>query len=390
MYHGQHRFAALNMSGPRVRQMFVFLLLGTAIIFIFTGFFAMIRAKQSSRSSDIGRFTSGLSAETMVEVLAREIPYLRSSVQIPQKEGMASRLTFELATSIDPRDPRTFLGRELPGFALFDTEIVVAGQGVDYTDIPVESAPPPDLEEKLANDVEPSENSEESKDSREKQAAGGKEITKTKRVFIYHTHSTESYLPELSGEKSPERAYDNRKNIMMVGRRLGEELENMGIGAEVYTKPFQAKWNRLYQASRKTVVEAMNQNGDLKYFIDVHRDSKRRNKTTHHINGKPYATIAFVVGTANDNWEENEKFARQVHNKLEELYPGLSKGVFRKSRAQGNGEYNQSLSPRSILVEIGGVDNTFEEAYRTAEALARAIAEIHFEATPVDAKPQNP
>src|SRR5690606_1134388 len=137
----------------------------------------------------------------------------------------ASRLTFELATSIDPRDPRTFLGRELPGFALFDTEIVVAGQGVDYTDIPVESAPPPDLEEKLANDVEPSENSEESKDSREKQAAGGKEITKTKRVFIYHTHSTESYLPELSGEKSPERAYDNRKNIMMVGRRLGEELE---------------------------------------------------------------------------------------------------------------------------------------------------------------------
>ena len=153
------------------------------------------------------------------------------------------------------------------------------------------------------------------------------------------------------------------KTSLLVGKRLGEELEKMGIGAEVYTKPFQAKWNRLYQASRKTVVEAMNQNNDLKYFIDVHRDSKRRNKTTHHINGKPYATIAFVVGTANDNWEENEKFARQVHNKLEELYPGLSKGVFRKSRAQGNGEYNQSLSPRSLLVEIGGVDNTFEEAY---------------------------
>src|SRR5690606_25924260 len=146
----------------------------------------------------------------------------------------------------------------------------------------------------------------------------------------------------------------------------------------------------LYQASRKTVVEAMKQNADLEYFIDVHRDSKRRNKTTRHINGKPYATIAFVVGTANDNWEENEKFAREVHNKLEELYPGLSKGVFRKSRAQGNGEYNQSLSPRSLLVEIGGVDNTFEEAYRSAEALARAIAEIHFEATPVDARPRNP
>lgn len=392
--HRHHRFAALNMSGARVRQMFVFLLLGTAVIFIFTGFFAMMRAKQSSRSSDIGRFTSGLTAETMVEVLSREIPYLKSSVQIPQKEGMVSRLTFELATSIDPRDPRTFLGRELPGFALFDTEIVVAGQGVDYTDIPVESAPPPDLEEKLAKDAEPGKQDESRKskeDSEEEKLALGEENNvKTKQVFIYHTHSTESYLPELSGETSPERAYDNSKNIILVGKRLGEELERLGIGAEVHTKPFKAKWNRLYQASRGTVVEAMKQNGDLRYLIDVHRDSKRRSKTTHYINGKPYATIAFVVGTANDNWEENEKFSRQLHNKLEELYPGLSKGVFRKSRAQGNGEYNQSLSPRSILVEIGGVDNTFEEAYRTAEALARAIAEIHFEATPVDAKPQNP
>lgn len=392
MYRVRHRFAAVNMSGPRVRQMFVFLLLGTAIIFIFTGFFAMMRAKVSSRSSDIGRFTAGLSAETMVGVLAREIPYLKSSVSIPQKDGVVSRLTFELATSVDPRDPRTFLGRELPGFALFDTEIVVAGQGVDYTDIPVESAPPPDLEEQLTQDRKPAkpENVKEPGDAKEEKPAGGGDIAKTKRVFIYHTHSTESYLPELSGVNSPERAYDNRKNIVMVGKRLGEELEKMGIGAEVYTKPFQAKWNRLYQASRKTVVEAMKQNADLEYFIDVHRDSKRRNKTTRHINGKPYATIAFVVGTANDNWEENEKFAREVHNKLEELYPGLSKGVFRKSRAQGNGEYNQSLSPRSLLVEIGGVDNTFEEAYRSAEALARAIAEIHFEATPVDARPRNP
>ena len=86
---------------------------------------------------------------------------------------MVSRLTFELATSIDPRDPRTFLGRELPGFALFDTEIVVAGQGVDYTDIPVESAPPPDLEEKLAKDREPakSEDQRSPEDSGEEKPA---------------------------------------------------------------------------------------------------------------------------------------------------------------------------------------------------------------------------
>ena len=56
-----------------------------------------------------------------------------------------------------------------------------------------------------------------------------------------------------------------------------------------------------------------------------------------------------------NNWPANSTI------KLNELYAGLSKGVFRKSRAMGNGEYDQSLSPNSLLIEIGGVDNTFAE-----------------------------
>ena len=162
-------------------------------------------------------------------------------------------------------------------------------------------------------------------------------------------------------------------------------MERRGIGAEVSSKQYKDSWNRLYRASRKTVVQAMNQNKNLEYFFDIHRDSQRRNKTTKVIDGQPYARVAFVIGTAHKNWQKNEQFAREMHKKLDELYPGLSKGVFRKSRATGNGEYNQSLSPRSILIEVGGVDNTFEEAYRTAEALAHALAEIHFQAVPVDA-----
>ena len=35
-----------------------------------------------------------------------------------------------------------YLGRELPAFSLFDTEIVVAGEGTNYTNMPIESAPP--------------------------------------------------------------------------------------------------------------------------------------------------------------------------------------------------------------------------------------------------------
>jgi stage II sporulation protein P len=46
-----------------------------------------------------------------------------------------------------------------------------------------------------------------------------------------------------------------------------------------------------------------------------------------------------------------------------------------------NGEFNQSLSPRSVLVEVGGVDNTLAEGYRSAGILAEVLAEMYWEET---------
>ncbi len=79
--------------------------------------------------SYLGRITAQFSSSTLLQVMGLEVPYLSSIVQVQEKEGTLSRIFFELATSIDPEDPRSFLGQELPGFALFDTEIVIAGGG---------------------------------------------------------------------------------------------------------------------------------------------------------------------------------------------------------------------------------------------------------------------
>ena len=376
-----HRFSTWNMSTPQVRKLFVILILGTAFIFMLTGLFAMIQAKRSVQSSDLGRITSHFSTETFLYLMGGEIPHLTTMEDHLREPGF-SRIFFELVTSVDPKDPRTFLGSELPGFALFDTEIVVAAEDVDYTSIPIESPPPSDLEKKMGS--KPKEKEKKKKKSSAEKKAGTPDQEKN-RVYIYHTHYTESFLPELKGT-DPNTAYDNKINIGRVGERFADSLEKLGIGSEVYTGGYQAEWNQLYQASREKVVAAMKQDKDLQYFIDIHRDSQRRGKTTKEIHGKNYARVALVIGTANPHWEKNEQLARKLHNKLNELYPGLSKGVFRKSRAMGNGEYNQSLSPNSLLMEVGGVDNTFAETYRTADALARALAEIHFDAVPVDGK----
>jgi stage II sporulation protein P len=104
------------------------------------------------------------------------------------------------------------------------------------------------------------------------------------------------------------------------------------------------------------------------------------------INGKDYAQVYFIIGHGNKNWRENEAFANKIHAKLEKEYPGISRGIWGKSSANGNGEYNQSLSPNSFLIEIGGVDNTLQESYRTADILARLIADEVFQAEKVNAK----
>lgn len=91
-----------------------------------------------------------------------------------------------------------------------------------------------------------------------------------------------------------------------------------------------------------------------------------------------------MIGGRNNDYEKNVQLAEQFHDMLEEAYPGLSRGVIVK-----NSMYNQSLSDNSLIIEIGGVDNTLEESYRTAEALADVIADLYWDAEKVDAKPQD-
>ena len=69
---------------------------------------------------------------------------------------------------------------------------------------------------------------------------------------------------------------------------------------------------------------------------------------------------------------------------LEEAYPGLSKGVITKEGPNSNGVYNQDLLDTSMLIEIGGYENTLEEMYRSADAIAEIFTEFYFDAEKVD------
>jgi stage II sporulation protein P len=173
-------------------------------------------------------------------------------------------------------------------------------------------------------------------------------------------------------------------NVTLVGKRLASQLEALGVGATNSSKDYPTtvqgyNWNYSYKYSLQTVKQALAANKQLKFFFDIHRDSQRRKKTTATIKGKDYAQVYFIIGHRNPDWRENEDFANRIHEQLEKDYPGLSRGVWGKTAANGNGEYNQSVAPDSVLIEIGGVDNTLQECYRTADVLAKVIANLYWE-----------
>lgn len=204
-------------------------------------------------------------------------------------------------------------------------------------------------------------------------------------VYIYHTHSRESYLPYFKDTNKPEEAYQPTTNITVVGKMLGKALERRGVGTKVdptdIVKELSLKgldFNSSYKISGDRVRSALAKNKDLEIFLDLHRDSVRKDSSTKEINGMKFAEIVFVVGTGHEKYTENLQFAEGLDNLLSIQYPGLSKGIITKGTSQGNGVYNQDISPSAVIIEIGGVDNTLEEINRTTEAFATVFSDYYW------------
>lgn len=312
--------------------------------------------------------------ETFLYVMSLENHALQSV--IPEGfEQTLGRDILELFTNINLRNMKTFLISEIPGLHAATPKIIVAGKGTDFTNLPIESPPPDDL------DVW-----EESDDSAEESPPTKEQTTIDKPVvFIYSSHNTESFLPLLPNVTDPNRAWHKEKNVTLLGKRLGERLGEKGISTLVNEVDIQAllkkrnmKFFQSYELSREVAVETMKQKEEVRFYFDIHRDSQRKGVTTATINGKTYAKPYFVIGQEHPNYQKNLEFATRLHHSIQEKYPGLSRGVFGKTKADGNGVYNQDLTENALLIEIGGVDNTLEELYRTVDVLAEVFSEYYW------------
>jgi len=197
-------------------------------------------------------------------------------------------------------------------------------------------------------------------------------------VYIYHSHNTESFIPELQTEK-PNQMFSHTKNVTLVGKELSKALKKFQIKAihdetdiAGILKRKGLPFSDSYKVSRENLQQALAEHNSIRMIFDIHRDSLKRQDSTIEIKGENYARIQFTVSKTSENYEVNQKFATQLHKQLEELYPGLSRGVEEKEVTPEN-TYNQELHDNSILLNIGSIENTLEETYRTTDIFAQVV-----------------
>lgn len=194
-------------------------------------------------------------------------------------------------------------------------------------------------------------------------------------IYIYNTHQGEEYASNELFSFSP--------NVTMVDYILESHFNSNDYKTLVEERSISEilsnnSWNYAssYRASRIFLEDVITKYPTLKYFIDVHRDSLSRDRTTITIDNKDYAKILFIVGLENDNYQANLDFTEKINNKINEKYPNLSKGILQKSGAGVNGIYNQDFSPYTILVEVGGYENTTYEVLNTSLAFSECFLEV--------------
>ncbi|MCM0623638.1 stage II sporulation protein P [Lysinibacillus sp. OL1_EC] len=210
-------------------------------------------------------------------------------------------------------------------------------------------------------------------------------------IYIYHTNNNQSFYSELEEMSSTKERIEMNStqvthpsnNITLVGKRFSESLEKKNIN-NVYDntdimgimKNENPNNYDPYMLSRKTLQEALRKYNRIRMVFDVQRDGSDRVTTTLNMKGNKYAKIQFVVSKTSYRYDKNLKFAEHLHNEIEKKYPDLSRGVVVKPDSHKQSTYNQELLDQSVLLQIGGVENTLEEEYRTIDILTETIEKI--------------
>lgn len=187
-----------------------------------------------------------------------------------------------------------------------------------------------------------------------------------KKVGVYHTHNDESYY-------TPD-GFDSvygKGGIHDVGKSFVENLNKLGIST-VYREDLHLPHNSgAYSRSNVTASAILEEGVDA--IFDIHRDSTKRSEYLTTVDGEQMSAVRMVIGAASVNFEENQKFAYTIKGYADEIYPGLIKDIY-----IGKGNYNQQLSTRAMLFEMGCENIEKDLVLKTTPVLAKVLDVVLF------------
>lgn len=168
-----------------------------------------------------------------------------------------------------------------------------------------------------------------------------------KTIGLYHTHNDESYN-DADGTDS----IYGKGGVHDVGAKLKKDFEKLGFTV-LYDESLHLPHNSgAYGRSEPTASGLLRAGADA--IFDIHRDATPRTEYITTVDGVQMSKIRMVVGSANANFAVNKEFALNIKAYADEVYPNLIKDIY-----IGRGNYNQQLSSKAMLFEMG--TNTIEK-----------------------------
>lgn len=184
------------------------------------------------------------------------------------------------------------------------------------------------------------------------------------QVGIYHTHSDESYVPTDGTESDP----NGHGGVYLVGDALTRGLQNAGLKVNHSLANHSPHDAGAYERSRRTAMEVLR--GSAAIF-DVHRDAAPPEAYLRWVGGQEVTQIMMVLGRQNPQAEANMSFAKALKAAADKVHPGLIRGILSTS-----GRFNQDLSSRALLLEVGAHTNRREEAEAAVSDLATVVPTV--------------
>ena len=182
-----------------------------------------------------------------------------------------------------------------------------------------------------------------------------------KKVGVYHTHNDESYFTP-DGIDS---VY-GKGGIHDVGAKFVSNLKKLGIET-LYREDLHLPHNSgAYTRSQVTASALLNDGVDA--IFDLHRDSTKRSEYLTKVDGKQMSSVRMVIGASSKNYEENKKFAYMIKAYADEVYPGLIKDIY-----TGKGNYNQQLTTKAMLFEMGCENIEKDLVLTSTDYLAKVV-----------------